>query len=81
MSGTEGETVPVTVQVEPEALVAIAARAGEEYRDCGELTVADVDQLVTEHFELRPVFQVEGVEQPIGEWLTENTHIELEGSQ
>ncbi|SEU00697.1 hypothetical protein [Natrinema hispanicum] len=76
---SETESVTVTVMVEPETLVSLAARVGEEYHDRGALTTDDIDQLVSDHFELEPVFEVKGVEQPVDEWLTEHTHIELEG--
>lgn len=68
----------VTVHVEPETLVAIAARVGEMQREKETLTSDDVDRVVANHYDVEHVFSVKGCEQPVGEWLTEHTNIELE---
>lgn len=77
MSGAR-EPTTVSVLVEPEDLIEIATRVGEAHSREGTLTKADVDEIVAEHYELEPVFEVAGHEEPVADWLAQQTHIELE---
>lgn len=65
-----------TIHVELEALVAIAAAVAKEHDE--PVTADDVNRLAARHCEIEQEFLVEGHDQPVAEWLNENTDLEVQ---
>lgn len=65
-----------TIHVELETLAAIAAAVGKEHD--GKVTADDINRVVARHCQIEQEFLVEGHDQPVAEWLNENTDLEVQ---